>query len=147
MRGVADELNPNGFNEECNWHSFQRLGVNTREHGLQIFDDDQDTKLQKIYQFCDKAKKDLSKKDMKKKKMLSTHARGINSYLDGLELNDEDRSRICRYERPEGWISRFDDDSVELTESESKVKQSLMLSKKVFPKIKVSRCGICGYCG
>ena len=52
MRGLANDLNPNGFNETCNWHSFQRLGLNAREDCLKLFDDEQDKKLDKIYKFA-----------------------------------------------------------------------------------------------
>lgn len=150
MRGVAKDLNPNGFNEECNWHTTQRLGLNARGPCLKIFDEKQDEKMEKILKFCDKAKKDMSVKDMRKKGILSTHARGINSYFDGLELNDEDRSRICRYTRPEGWKPEFDDENAELSDSDKKLKRKLLSSKKVFPQIKVylhDFCGLSGLCG
>ena len=137
MRGLADDLNPNGFNETCNWHSFQRLGLNAREDCLKLFDDEQDKKLDKIYKFCDKANRDLSKKEMKKKGTLSTHAKGINSYFDGLQLTDEDRKRICRFVRPKGWKAQFDDESAELSADDKKAKDKLLSSRKVFPKIKV----------
>ena len=137
MSGLAEDLNPNGFNETCNWHSIQRLGLNARGDCLKVFDEKQDEKMEKILKFCDKANRDMSKKDMKKKGMLSTHAKGINSYFDGLELNDEDRSRICRYSRPKGWKAEFDDEGAELSESDKKLKQKLLSSKTVFPKIKV----------
>ena len=137
MRGLTEELNPNGFNETCNWHTFQRLGLNARGPCLKLFDERQDQKMKEILEFCDKAKKDLSKTDMKKKGLLSTHARGINSYFDGLELKNEDKSRICRFVRPKGWKAEFDDDSADLSENDKKIKQKLLSSKTVFPKIKV----------
>ena len=36
MRGLAEELNPNGVNETCNWHSFQRLGLRAGNAGSEI---------------------------------------------------------------------------------------------------------------
>ena len=134
---MADELNPNGFNETCNWHSFQRFGLNAREDCLALFDPDQDKKLKEIFKFCDKANKDMSQKDMKKKGILSTHAKGINSYLDGLQMTDEDRSRICRFLRPKGWKAQFNDESAELSADDKTTKEKLISSRKVFPKIKV----------
>lgn len=141
MRGLADELNPNGFNETCNWHSFQRLGLRTREDCLKLFDEEDKTtqkdKLDAIMKFCDKAKKDMSAKDMRKKNIPSTHARGINSYFDGLELTNDDRLRICKFARPNGWKAQFDDDSAELPDSEKNIKKDLIASRKSLPKIKV----------
>ena len=67
MRGLAEELNPNGVNETCNWHTLQRLGLRTRENCLRLFDDAQEEKLDEILKFCDKAKKDMSKRDMIRK--------------------------------------------------------------------------------
>ena len=139
MRGLAKELNPNGVNETCNWHSVQRLGLRTRENGLFLFDEAQEDKMTAILKFCDKAKKDMSKKDMIKKNIPSAHARGINSYLDGLELGEEDRLRICKYARPKGWKAQFDDESADLSESEKKTKLDLMASRKKFPPLKVIR--------
>ena len=66
MRGLAEELNPNGFNEFCTWHTFQRIGLRAHQDCLEIFDPDQPDKLKKIMKFCQKAGKDMSKKDMKK---------------------------------------------------------------------------------
>ena len=147
MSGLAEDLNPNGFNETCNWHSIQRLGLNARETCLKIFDEKQDEKMEKILKFCDRANKDLSKKDIKKKGMLPTHAKGINSYFDGLELKDEDRSRICRYSRPNGWKAEFDDAGAELSDGDKKLKQKLISSKTVFPKIKVYKHAFHGFSG
>lgn len=144
MRGLAKELNPNGFNEICNWHSFQRLGLRARADCLQLFDEEEaqeekttEGKMEKILSFCDKANRDVSKKDMKKRKIPSTHAKGINTYFDGLKMNDEDRLRICSFIRPKGWKAQFDDKNAELSESDSKMKRDLMASRKAFPQIKV----------
>ena len=145
MRGLAEELNPNGINETCNWHSLQRLGLRTREDCLRLFDEAQKEKLDAIFKFCDKAKKDMSKQDMRKKNIPSTHARGINSYFDGLELKDEDRLRICKFARPNGWKAQFDDESAELTDSEKKSKRDIMQSRKTFPAIKVMRGSFCAF--
>ena len=138
MRGFADELNPKGFNEFCSWHSVQRLGLRTHKDSLKVFDPDQPDKLKKIMDFCTKAGKDLSKKEMKKMKLRSNNARGINSYLDGLELNDEIRLRICRFTKPKGWKTEFNDSEANLTVEEAKQKQAIMMSRKVIPKIKVT---------
>ena len=143
MRGVADELNPKGFNETCNWHSLQRLGLRTREDCLALFDEAQAEKLDAILKFCDKAKKDMSKKDMKKKNIPATHAKGINSYLDGLELSDEDRLRICKFVRPKGWEAQFDDISADLSDLEKNKKRDLMASRGKFPLIKVIQSAFC----
>ena len=143
MRGLAEELNPNGVNETCNWHSFQRLGLRTRENCLRLFDEAQEEKLDAILKFCDKAKKNLSKKDMSKKKIPSTHAKGINSYFDGLEVTSEDRLRICKFVRPRGWKAEFDDNDADISESDKKIKNDLMASRKIFPKIKVISSGVC----
>ena len=143
MRGLAKELNPNGVNETCNWHSFQRLGLRTREDCLKLFDETQEEKLDAILKFCDKAKKDMSKKDMIKKNVPSTHARGINSYLDGLELSNDDRLRICKYARPRGWKAQFDDESSDLSDLEKKTKSDLIASREKFPKIKVIHSVFC----
>lgn len=138
MRGLADELNPKGFNEYCSWHSFQRIGVRAHQDCLEVFDKKQPEKLKKIMSFCIKAGKDLSKKDMKKRKLRSSAARGINSYLDGLELSDENRLRICRFTQPKGWKSKFNDDqNADLTDEEIQQKRKIMKSRKIIPKIKV----------
>ena len=137
MRGLADELNPNGVNEVCNWHSVQRLGLHARGPCLSLFDEAQSDKMTAIMAFCVKANRDISKKDMKKKKIPSTHAKGINSYLDGLKMTDEDRLRICSFTRPHGWKAQFNNDSEELSESDNKIKRNLMASRGGFPKIKV----------
>ena len=50
MRGLAEELNPNGVNETCNWHTLGRLGLRTRENCLRLFDDAQEEKLDEIFQ-------------------------------------------------------------------------------------------------
>ena len=70
MRGLADELNPKGFNEYCSWHTFQRLGLRAHQNCLVLFDKEQPDKLKKIMDFCIKADKELSKADMKKKKLI-----------------------------------------------------------------------------
>ena len=137
MRGLADELNPKGFNEYCSWHSF-RIGVRTHQDCLKVFDKKQPDKLKKIMNFCTQADKDLSKKDMKKRKLRSSAARGINSYLDGLELNDENRLRICRFTQPKGWKSKFNNDqNADMTDEEIQQKRDIMKSRKIIPKIKV----------
>ena len=143
MRGLAEELNPNGVNETCNWHTLQRLGLRTRENCLRLFDDAQEEKLDEILTFCDKAKKDMSKKDMTRKNIPCTHARGINSYLDGLELTDDDRLRICKFARPRGWKAQFDDEGSDLSDQEKKTKQNLLASRVKFPKIKVIQSVFC----
>ena len=137
MRGFADQLNPNGFNETCSWHSFQRLGYRAHRDCLKILDPAQSDKLDAILDFCDTADKDLSKKDMKKKKMRTNQARGINSYIDGLELDDKMRLRICQFTRPKGWLSKFEDEDAQLTCEEKTIKQKLMDTRKTMPKIKV----------
>ena len=137
MRGLAEELNPKGFNDFCNWHSIQRVGVRSHQDCLELFDPDQSDKLKKIMKFCTKAGKDLSQKKMKEMKLRSSHARGINSYLDGLELNDELRLRICRFTHPKGWQSKFNDPEEDLCAEETRTKRKIMMSRKIVPKIKV----------
>ena len=133
-RGLAELINPNGFTETCSFHSLGCLQKRASNQLLEKFDAGFKGKKADIDDFL-KHVDDISKEEHKK--LPRGSARGINSYLDNLELSNEDRLRICKIERPKGWKSAFEDEKAELSPADEKLKKKLLESKTKMPSIKV----------